>query len=50
MDIAKLWKSVSGLFEITAQSSYIKYIHQASDTLKEISAKKKNAMELLSDL
>lgn len=46
-DIATLWTSVSTLFEKTASTKDIKYIHQASDILKRLSTKEKNVMEML---
>jgi len=45
--IAILWNSVSDLFEKVSQSKDYKYIQQASDLLKTISFKEKNAMEKL---
>jgi hypothetical protein len=45
--IAILWNSVSDLFEKVSQSEDFKYIQQASDILKTISSKEKNAMEIL---
>lgn len=47
VDIAQLWKRVSGLFEETAATLNIEHIYKASDILKEISVKEKRAMELL---
>jgi len=47
IEIAKLWTSVSDLFEKASQTEDFKYIQQASDILKTISAKEKNAMEIL---
>jgi hypothetical protein len=47
VEIAKLWSSVSGLFEIVSQTKDFKYIQEASEVLKEISSKEKNAMEIL---
>jgi hypothetical protein len=48
IDIAKLWTSVSGLFEKVSKTKDFKYIQQASDILKDLSAKEKSAMETLS--
>lgn len=47
VEIAFLWNSVSDLFEKVSQSEEFKYIQQASDLLKTISSKEKNAMEKL---
>lgn len=49
-DCANMWSEVSGLFERIAQTSDIQYIHFASEILKELSSKEKNAMELLVNL
>lgn len=46
-EIAKLWNLVSELFEKVSQTKDFKYIQQASDVLKTISVKEKNAMEIL---
>ena len=50
VEIAKLWTSVSGLFEKAGQTKDIEYIQQASDILKSISAKEKIAMEILASI
>ncbi|WP_268846191.1 BtrH N-terminal domain-containing protein [Flavobacterium aestivum] len=50
VEIAALWTSVSGLFDKVSQTKDIKYIQQASDTLKIISEKEKKTMELLSTI
>jgi hypothetical protein len=47
VEIASLWNSVSDLFEKVSQTKDFKYIQQASDILKIISSKEKNAMEIL---
>lgn len=46
-EIAPLWKSVSSLFDKAGSTKQIEYIYQASEILKKISVKEKNAMELL---
>jgi hypothetical protein len=50
IDIAMLWTSVSGLFEKVSKTKDFKYIQQASDILKVLSAKEKSAMEILSTI
>ncbi len=47
VEIAKLWTSVSGLFEKVSQTKDFKYIQLASAILKTISEKEKTAMEIL---
>jgi hypothetical protein len=47
VEIALLWNSVSDLFEKVSKSKKFNYIQQASDILKLISIKEKNAMEIL---
>ena len=47
IEIADLWTSVSELFEKVSRTRDFKYIQQASDILKTISAKEKSAMEIL---
>ena len=47
VEIASLWTSVSELFEKVSLTKDFKYIQQASDSLKTISVKEKNAMEIL---
>ena len=50
VEIAALWSSVSDLFDKVSQTKDFKYIQQASDILKSISEKEKNAMELLATI
>jgi hypothetical protein len=50
VEIAKLWSSVSQLFEKVSQTKDLKYILQASETLKIISEKEKKTMELLTTI
>jgi hypothetical protein len=50
IEIANLWTSVSDLFEKVSQTEDFKYIQQASDILKTISAKEKSAMEMLATI
>jgi hypothetical protein len=47
VEIAELWTSVSQLFENVSQTKDFKYIQQASDILKQLSTKEKNAMDKL---
>lgn len=47
VEIAKLWTSVSQLFEKASQTKDFKYIQQASDILRILSNKEKTAMEML---
>ncbi|WP_316838424.1 BtrH N-terminal domain-containing protein [Pedobacter gandavensis] len=47
VEIAELWTSVVQLFEKVSHTKDFKYILQASDILKSISSKEKQAMELL---
>jgi hypothetical protein len=49
-EIAALWTSVSGLFEKVSATKDFKYIQEASDILKTISAKEKDAMDLLATI
>lgn len=49
-EIATLWTSVSGLFEKVSETKDFKYIQEASDILKTISAKEKEAMEMLATI
>lgn len=49
-EIAGLWNSVSDLFEKTSKTKNIAHIHEASEVLREISAKEKLAMEILDTL
>ena len=46
-EIAEHWTSVSQLFEKVSQTKDIIYIYKASDILKTIADKEKEAMELL---
>ncbi|MCL1667131.1 BtrH N-terminal domain-containing protein [Elizabethkingia ursingii] len=46
-EIARLWTSVSQLFEKVSRTKDIRYINEASDILKTIADKEKKAMELL---
>ncbi|MBL6987470.1 MAG: BtrH N-terminal domain-containing protein [Methylobacter sp.] len=50
IEIANLWTSVSELFEKVSRTGDFKYIQQASDILKTISAKEKSAMEILATI
>lgn len=50
VEIAKLWSSVSLLFEKVSQTKEFQYILQASDILKTISEKEKKTMELLTTI
>lgn len=47
VEIAKLWTSVSDLFEKVSQTKDFKYIQQASGILKTLSEKEKSVMEIL---
>ncbi len=47
IEIAKLWTSISQLFEKVSQKNDFKYIQQASDILKTIAVKEKKTMEIL---
>ena len=47
VEIANLWTSVSDLFVKVSQTKDFRYIQEASDILKEIASKEKNAMEKL---
>lgn len=47
IEIAKLWKTVSELFEKVSGTKDFQYILQASEILKTISEKEKKAMEIL---
>lgn len=47
IEIAKLWISVSDLFELTSKTKDIRYINEAAGILKDISEKEKSAMEIL---
>lgn len=50
VEIAKLWTSVSQLFEKVSQTKDFKYIQQASDILKTVSDKEKRTMEMLAKI
>ena len=50
VEIAKLWISVSTLFEKVSQTKDVRYIYQASEILKTISTKEKNTMENLATI
>jgi hypothetical protein len=50
IEIPELWTSVSQLFEKVSQTKDIKFIEQASETLKTISEKEKKAMEILATI
>ncbi len=50
VETAKLWNSVSELFEKVSQTKDFKYIQQASDILKTISEKEKKTMEILATI
>lgn len=50
IEIAKLWKIVSELFEKVSETKDFKYILQASEILKTISEKEKKTMEILATL
>lgn len=50
VEIAKLWTSVSELFEKVSQTKDFKYIQQASDILKTLSEKEKKTMEILATI
>ncbi len=50
VEIAKLWISVSTLFEKVSQTKDVRYIYQASEILKTISTKEKNTMEILATI
>lgn len=47
--IAKLWKNVADLFDKIGETEDIRYVHQASELLIELSEKEKAAMEGLRD-
>jgi hypothetical protein len=50
VEIANLWTSVSDLFEKVSKTKDFKYIQQASEILRTLSAKEKNAMEILASI
>lgn len=50
IDIANLWTEISNLFLQVSKTKDRKYIEQASDLLKQLSTKEKNAMEKLAKI
>ncbi len=50
IEIAELWTSISQLFEKVSQTKDLKYIQQASEILKTLSDKERNAMEILVEI
>ena len=50
LEIARLWTSVSDLFEKVGKAKDFTYIQQATDILKTIAIKEKNAMEILATI
>ena len=50
IDIANLWIEISNLFLQVSKTKNRKYIEQASDLLKQLSTKEKNAMEKLAEI
>jgi hypothetical protein len=50
VEIAALWTLVSQLFEKASETKDFKYIQQASETLKIISTKEKETMEILATI
>jgi len=50
IDIANLWTEISNLFLQVSKTKDRKYIDQASDILKQLSTKEKNAMEKLAEI
>ena len=50
IDIANLWTEISNLFLQVSKTKDRKYIEQASDILKQLSTKEKNAMEKLAEI
>ncbi|MBK6699999.1 MAG: BtrH N-terminal domain-containing protein [Saprospiraceae bacterium] len=50
IDIANLWTEISNLFLQVSKTKDRKYIEQASDLLKQLSTKEKNAMEKLAEI
>lgn len=49
-EIAELWTTVARLFEKVSQTKNIQYINEASEVLKRIAVKEKQAMEILTTL
>ncbi|WGQ11180.1 BtrH N-terminal domain-containing protein [Pedobacter gandavensis] len=50
IEIASLWTFLSELFEKISQTKDIKYVQEASEILKIIAGKEKNAMEVLATI
>lgn len=50
IEIASLWTAISNLFLEVSKTQDRKYIEQASDILKQLSTKEKNAMEKLAEI
>lgn len=50
IEIANLWTEISNLFLQVSKTKDRKYIEQASDILKQLSTKEKNAMEKLAEI
>ena len=50
VEIATLWNSVSGLFVKVSETKDFKYIQEAAEILKSISANEKSTMELLATI
>lgn len=50
IDIANLWTEISNLFLQVSKTKDRKYIEQASDLLKQLSTKEKNALEKLAEI
>lgn len=50
IDIANLWTEISNLFLRASKTKDRKYIEQASEILKQLSTKEKNAMEMLAEI
>jgi hypothetical protein len=50
IEIANLWTEISNLFLQVSKTKDRKYIEQASDILKRLSTKEKNAMEKLAEI
>jgi hypothetical protein len=49
-EIAEQWKTVSKLFEEVSKTRDIKYVHQASSILKDISEEERKIMEVLASI
>ncbi|MCB9263318.1 MAG: BtrH N-terminal domain-containing protein [Flavobacteriales bacterium] len=50
IDIANLWTDISNLFLQVSKTKDRKYIEQATDILKQLSTKEKNAMQKLAEI